>query len=186
LATNNRNLAEKVRTLRQHGMSNEASDRYHGLYKHWDMVALGWKYNFNDILAALLIPQMARLNSYWEKRQQLYSRYDGLLKGVDFLTIPELRGKSAHHLFTIHVPSQLRDFLLRYLGQERIGVAVNYRAIHTLTWFKKTFGFQANDFPKAKAFGDRTLSLPFYPDLQEEELNAVVDAVIDGLNQSSK
>lgn len=186
LATNNRTLAEKVRTLRQHGMSNEASDRYHGLYQHWDMVDLGWKYNFNDILAALLITQMARLRFYWEKRQRLYSKYCELFEGIDILTIPELRGKSAHHLFTIHVPSRLRDFLVRYLGEERIGVAVNYRAIHTLTWFKKTFGFQANDFPKAKAFGDRTISLPFYPNLQGEELNAVVAAVIGGLNQIPK
>ena len=183
LATNDKRLAQKVHTLRQHGMSMEATDRYHGLYKHWDMVDLGWKYNLDDIRAALLINQLDRLASCWEKRHRLYTKYCELLGDIDILTMPELRGKSAYHLFTIHVPSQLRDPLLQYLGKRGIGVAVNYRAIHTLTWFENNFGFQAKDFPNARVFGEKTISIPFYPDLGDEAINKVADAVRSGLNK---
>jgi dTDP-4-amino-4,6-dideoxygalactose transaminase len=177
LATRNKELAQKVLQLRLHGMSKEAADRYHGLYKHWDMVELGWKYNLDDIHAALLTSQLDRLPSYWEKRHNLYNRYCELLKDVDFLSIPEIRGKSAHHLFTVQVPSRLRDKLLQHLGEQGIGVAVNYRAIHTLTWFRENFGFQPSDFPKARAFGDRTISLPLYPGLGDEAMRRVVAVV---------
>ena len=184
LATNDKKLANKVRILRQHGLSAEAADRYHGLYMHWDMVDLGWKYNLDDIRAALLIKQLGRLLSHWEKRHWLYTKYCELFEDIDILTTPEIRGKSAHHLFTIHVPERIRELMLQHLGEQGIGVAVNYRAIHNLTWFKENFGFQPNDFPKARVFGEKTISLPFYPGLKDEAVNEVVAAVKKGLNKN--
>jgi len=177
LATNSRELAEKVRIQRQHGMSKEASDRHHGPYQHWDMLELGWKYNLDDIHAALLLGQLDRLPDQWEKRHRIYKKYRELLEGVEDIGIPEIRGKCAHHLFTILVPSRVRDRLLRCLGTQGIGVAVNYRAIHTLTWFRKHLDYGPDDFPNAKAFGERTISLPFYPDLGDEAIETVVDTL---------
>jgi dTDP-4-amino-4,6-dideoxygalactose transaminase len=177
LATNKRELAEKVRMLRQHGMSKEANDRHHGLYEHWDMLALGWKYNLDDIRASLLLDQLDRLSDQWEKRHQIYKKYCALLEGQESIRIPQIHGKCAHHLFTILVPSGMRDRLLQYLGEQGIGVAVNYRAIHTLTWFKEHLGYRPDDFPNAKAFGERTISLPFYPSLGDGLIETVVDSV---------
>jgi len=67
-----------------------------------------------------------------------------------------------------------RDEILRKLGEAHIGVAVNYRAIHLLTYFRKKFGYKKGGFPFAEDIGDRTISLPFYVNLQSEDIKYVV------------
>jgi len=126
LGTNRPDIADKALLLRQHGMSKEAAKRYHGHYQHWDMIALGWKYNLNDILASLMVRQLRRLDDLWARRSAVYAMYAEALAGVPGLRLPGLRGKSAHHLFTIQVPADRRDGLLARLGEREIGVAVNY------------------------------------------------------------
>ncbi len=173
LCTTREDVARQVLLLRQHGMSKEAAKRYHGLYQHWDMIELGWKYNLSDIQAALMVHQIERLDALWEQRRAVYDMYAEALSGIPGLRLPGLRGKSALHLFTVQVPTDRRDDLLAHLGQQEIGVAVNYRAIHTLTWFREHFGFAPEDFPKALAFGQQTLSLPFHTRLTRNECQIV-------------
>ncbi len=177
LCTTNENVAKKTLLLRQHGMSKEAAKRYHGLYQHWDMVDLGWKYNLSDIQAALMVNQLQRLDSLWVRRNAVYMLYRKALADIPGVELPGLRGKSAHHLFTVQVPADRRDDLLAHLGRNEIGVAVNYRAIHTLTWFRENLGCKPEDFPNALAFGQGTLSLPFHTCLTETEIETVAAAI---------
>lgn len=173
--TNNADLADKVRILRQHGMNKEAADRYNGGYQHWDMVDLGWKYNLDDIHSALLLNQIDRLETLHKKRAKLYNQYMSLIEeNIPSIATLSFTGQSAYHLFTILVPSNLRDRILKYLSDNTIGVAVNYRAIHTLTWFKHTFNFKPEDYPNAFNIGCSTISLPFYPGLTMKEQKHVV------------
>ncbi len=177
LATNNKKLAEKVTVLRQHGMSREAADRYSGVYEHWDMVEFGWKYNMDNIQAALLLPQLERIDILWDKRKKLYNKYIELLKNVPGITYPgiERESKSAYHMFTVWVGKDKRDYALRKLGENGIGVAVNYRAIHLLTYFRKHFGYKRGDFPVAEEIGDMTISLPFWIGLKDREARKIVE-----------
>ena len=177
LCSNRKDVADKALLLRQHGMSKEAAKRYHGLYQHWDMIELGWKYNLSDIQAALLVNQLSRLDSLWEQRRGIYGMYKSALANIPGLWLPALRGKSAHHLLTIQVPAHKRDGLLTHMGESGIGVAVNYRAIHTLTWFREKMGCTPEDFPNALAFGNGTLSLPFHTRLTADEVALVAAAV---------
>lgn len=175
--TNDEEVAEKVRLLRQHGMNKEAADRYSGKFKHWDMIELGWKYNLSDINASLLIHQMGRLASLWRQRRDVHTLYTDALGNIPEVAVPPVEGKSAYHLFTVQVPEASRDDLLAYLTDRQVGVAVNYRAIHTLSWFTKRFGYLPEDFPNAYRFGLRTLSLPFYPGLEEEKIHHVAELI---------
>ena len=64
-------------------------------YEHWDMETMGWKYNMDDIQAALLIQQIDRLNDYRQRRQNLETLYRELLMdidGLDFMEAPQKRG----------------------------------------------------------------------------------------------
>ncbi len=179
ISTNNKELANKVRLLRQHGMSKEAADRYSGLYKHWDMIECGWKYNMDNIQASLLLPQLERIDNQWQRREKVYKKYTGLLDKIQGVDYPKIKAnsKSAYHLFTIWVEPKERDKILQTLGEKGIGVVVNYRAIHLLTYLKETYGFARGDFPVAEDIGDRTISLPFYPQLSDEEVKFVVDTL---------
>ena len=68
------------------------------------------------------------------------------------------------------------------MGQYGIGVAVNYRAIHLLTYFKKRFRFKTGDFPIAEDIGDKTLSLPFYSKLQDHEIDYIIKSIKEGIS----
>lgn len=163
-------LAEKIRILRLHGMSKDAVSRYGSRFKQYDMEALGWKYNMDNIHAALLVRQLDRLPQYWERRKALAEMYQKNLSGVRGLTMPEVKGKGAYHLQTVWLEPSLRDNVIEKIQDEGISVAVNYRPVHTMRYFRETFGFKPEDFPAAKKIGDSTLTLPLYPKLKDEEL----------------
>lgn len=179
IATNNKEIADKIRILRQHGMSKEAADRYGGIYKHWDMIKCGWKYNMDNIQAALLLPQIAKINEHWNIRDKLYNEYIRHLNEILQIEYPLIVSglKSAYHLFTIWIDKSKRDEILQKLGKDGIGVAVNYRAVHLLTYFKQNFGFKRGDFPIAEDIGDRTISLPFYEKLQSKDIKYIVSKI---------
>jgi UDP-4-amino-4-deoxy-L-arabinose-oxoglutarate aminotransferase len=179
VATNDAALAQRLRLLRLHGMDKTAADRAREGYRHWDMVSLGWKYNMDNIQAALLLPQMDRLEVNWRKREALARAYQARLAGIPGLSWPRTAPgvKHAWHLFPVWVPGGRRDAVIQGLQQKGIGVMVNYRAIHLLTYFRETMGFRGGEFPCAERIGEATLSLPFYPSLPEAHLEAVVEAL---------
>jgi len=185
VATNNARLVERLRRLRLHGMTADAAERHGGAYRHWDMVELGWKYNLDDIHAALLIGQIDRLAEQWRRREQIAHRYDAAFAEMDGVEVPAVRGTSARHLYTIWVDGDRRDAILAGLQKRGIGVAVNYRAIHTLTFFRQRFGYRPEDFPVANEIGRRTISLPLYPKLTDEEADCVIAAVRDAVAEAA-
>ncbi|MBN2538006.1 DegT/DnrJ/EryC1/StrS aminotransferase family protein, partial [candidate division WOR-3 bacterium] len=85
VATNDDQLAERLAVLRLHGMSKSALSR-HEHYRHWDMAEPGYKANLSDIQAALLLPQLDRLEALWERRAAIARRYEEAFAaaGIDF------------------------------------------------------------------------------------------------------
>jgi UDP-4-amino-4-deoxy-L-arabinose-oxoglutarate aminotransferase len=187
VVTDDDQLAERLRLLRLHGMNKTAADRFREGYQHWDMVMLGWKYNMSNIEAALLLPQMERLEEKWRKRDALARRYEEMLSGISGLVVPEtLPGvRHARHLFTVRVGNGRRDRVIKGLQEAGIGAMVNYRAIHLLTYFRETFGFREGDFPVAERIGSETISLPFYANMPPEHVEIVAEVLKDILEGSS-
>jgi dTDP-4-amino-4,6-dideoxygalactose transaminase len=85
--------------------------------------------------------------------------------------------KHARHLFTILVAPNKRDSIMRELQKRGIGVAVNYRPIHLLKYYRKIYGYKMGDFPVAESIGSSTISLPLYPLLKRSEVMYVIDAL---------
>lgn len=177
VGTRHEGLAKTIRMVSLHGMSKNAASRYHGAYQHWDMVRLGWKCNLDDIHSALLVSQIDRLDANWSRRHDIYERYEQGFGTNPAIRRPGVAGKCAHHLYPIWVTPQQRDSVLHALQQRGVGVAVNFRAIHLLSYFTETFGYKRGDFPHAELIGDSTISLPFYPKMRDEEVDYVVEQV---------
>jgi dTDP-4-amino-4,6-dideoxygalactose transaminase len=179
IVTNDLEKADLLRMLRSHGIDKSAADRYTKRYQHWDMPLLGWKYNMDNIQASLLIGQLERIEELWARRDYLWLLYEEQLKtikGVEILdTAPN--SKHARHLLTILVDSDKRDTILWALQERGVGVAVNYRPIHLLQYYRKTFGYKDGLFPIAENIGKRTVSLPLYPKLKEEEIVHAMEVV---------
>jgi UDP-4-amino-4-deoxy-L-arabinose-oxoglutarate aminotransferase len=179
IATNNEDLAERLYVLRLHGMDKSAAERYTATYRHWDMIELGYKANMFDLQAAMLLPQLARIDDMRTRREEICQIYEtafGQIEGVDFpKVLPD--STSARHLFTIWVEPDIRDAVLYNLQQQEVGVAVNFRAIHLLSYYRERFGYERSAFPVAERIGDSTITLPLYPSLTSSEIEYVIDAV---------
>jgi UDP-4-amino-4-deoxy-L-arabinose-oxoglutarate aminotransferase len=185
LVCSDEKLAEKVRVLRLHGMSRSAADRY-AKYQHWDMEELGYKANMGDLQAAILLPQMERLEELWQRRNAIALEYEEAFSrgGVDFpKTLPGV--KHARHLFTIWAPEGCRDRLLEALQAEGIGCTVNYRAVHLRKYYAEKFGYKKGDYPAAEKIGKRTISIPLYPRLTNDEIGFVKDTIIKLCGESA-
>jgi dTDP-4-amino-4,6-dideoxygalactose transaminase len=145
IACNSSEDAGWYRSARHHGISKNASYRYTKGYQHWDMNMMGWKYNMDDIQAALLINQIDRLDDNRQRRQELEYLYRKNLSDIpylDFIEAPFKDEQSGHHLFTILLPDHVgRDYIINELQSKGIGCAVNYISVHNLTYFKETHGY---------------------------------------------
>ncbi len=189
VATRDARVADRLRRLRNHGLSKAAADRHGTQYQHWDLTELGFKANLTDLDAALLRPQIPRLEAKRGLREKIAHRYQarlreriddlrgGLAAGRGVPWLVERRGRSSHHLFTIHARPGERDNLIARLGAAGIGTAVNYRAIHLLTYLSDLLAIPRGALPVAEEIGDRTISLPMYPTLAIEEQDRVIEAV---------
>jgi len=184
IATNNHDKAELLRVLRLHGIDKTAVDRYTKKYQHWDMTVLGWKYNMDNIKAALLLGQLRRIEELWKRREEICRKYEdafGFVKEIKLIkTVPDSR--HARHLFTIQVSEGKRDSMLFALQERGIGVAVNYRAIHLLKYYRENIGYKEGDFLIAEEIGKRTVSLPLYPSLKDEEVDYIIKVVLEEID----
>jgi len=181
VVTNDTRLAERLAILRLHGMDRTAAQRYSGAYRHWDMIDLGWKSNMSNLDAALLLPQLAGVEQRLERREHIARQYEAAIAKLPGLQVQHLpsAARSARHLFTVLAPSGLRDQYLAALQAEGIGVAVNYRAITELTWYREQRDRwrAVGSLRNARSIGERTLTLPLYPAMTDGEVQAVIDAL---------
>ena len=187
IATNNEGISEKLTKLRLHGMSKGASERYSKRYEHWDMEMLGWKYNMDNIQAALLLNQLEHVEEFRDRREDICQKYELTFKGLPGVSCLEIvpNSRSSRLMFTILVSPEKRDNILWQLQEKGIGVAVNYRAIHLLTYYRQTYGYNRGMFPVAEKIGDSTITLPLYHKLTDEEVQYVIKGVKEVVSSCS-
>jgi dTDP-4-amino-4,6-dideoxygalactose transaminase len=164
---------------RLHGMSKQAADRYVARYEHYDMEFLGMKTNMSNLQAALLIHQMDALDERLARREAIAKRYDEGFGRNAFIRTPAVLEGSRHarHLYTVWVNPEKRDAYLGAIQDAGVGVAVNFRAIHLMKYYREKYGYARGMFPEAERIGDATVTLPLYPKLQEDEIETVIRTV---------
>jgi UDP-4-amino-4-deoxy-L-arabinose-oxoglutarate aminotransferase len=182
LVVRSEDLASRLRLLRNHGITKDAASRYGQAYRHWDMNELGYKAPLTDIQASILLPQLEHLEARRARREALVLRYEDRIRDVVELDTMHWQGVSSHHLFTVLTPTEVRDEVVARLCERGIGCAVNYRAVHVLRYYRERFGFAPEDLPVAWQIGERTLSLPLWPDLPSGDVDVVVEALVDSLH----
>ena len=187
VVTNSSETATALKKLRLHGMDLTAMDRYGKRYQHWDADCLGWKYNMDNIQAALLVPQLRHVEERWRRREEISRRYEAALLGIPGLDFPKVlpNSKSGRSLFTIWVDPQRRDEILWEIQERAVGVAVNYEPIHLLSYYRRTFDYGEGMFPVAEEIGRRTISLPLYSRLTNDEVDYVIAVVKQAIRKVS-
>ena len=187
IVSNNASLMAEVRQTALHGMSAGADRRFEGaLYRHWEMARLGTKANLPDLLAALLPDQIRQVDQRRLEREALVQRYRAAFADVPNLTmVAEVSDcVSAHHLFAVAAPLGMRDRVMHELNSAGVGATVNYRAVHTMQFYEDKYAIPKDALPNAYDWGERTLSLPWFPGLtpaEQTQVIAVVTSVFDAL-----
>jgi dTDP-4-amino-4,6-dideoxygalactose transaminase len=179
IVTDDEELARKLRLLRLHGITKTAADRHREGWREWDMPLFGWKYNMDNIQAALLVPQLERIPEKRSRRQILAARYRRHLQVIPDVRLPAIPDGARHawHLFTLRVGAERRNDLITALGADGIAATVNYRAVHLLEYFASALRHRCGDFPVAETIGAETLSLPFYPTMPDEDVDYVSERI---------
>jgi len=180
--TSRKALADRIKRLALHGMTQDAWKRYSDSgYAHYDVVELGYKYNMTDLQAAIGLPQLARLEANWKRRAAIWARYQKAFADlpVDLPAEPLPYERHAYHLYTPLIRKgfhRSRDWILTALTAENIGVGVHYRALCDHPYYRRALGWKRRDFPIASDIGDRTVSLPLSPALSEGDVEDVITA----------
>jgi len=175
-----------LRRLRLHGMTKEAHLRHQGAARGpgYDMDVLGWKYNMDTIQAALLLPQLERIEETLRRRRRAWSWMLEEVGELDQVELPRIPPdcESACHLFSIWVEAARRDSILEALRARGIGCAVNFVPVHRLDYYRARFDLPAGAFPVAESIAARTITLPFYPSISRDEVTRVGRALREALD----
>lgn len=182
--TDNGQWADAMRTLRLHGISRDAWKRYtkDGTWRY-EVVDAGCKYNMTDIQAALGIAQLGKLEWMWEARREIARRYDEAFGAMEELITPFVKPdrESAWHLYSLKLNLEAltigRDRFIDELMKRGVGVSVHFIPLYRHPFYRDNYGCRLHEFPASEWVFGRTISLPIYPGMMEEEVSGVTEVV---------
>jgi perosamine synthetase len=184
IVTDDGDLAQHMRVMSLHGLSNDAWGRYadHG---SWDyrIIAPGYKYNLTDIAASIGVHQIDRAEEMRKKREIIASRYAASLGDVSQVELPLFDSTRVHswHLFPIKLNLQElsidRNEFIVELKREGVGCSVHWRPLHLHPYYREKFDWLPQHFPVATALWERLISLPIFPGMVDEEVEHVITSV---------
>ena len=182
ITTNDEALYKKLLLLRTHGITKdpERLQENHGGW-YYEMQELGYNYRLTDFQAALGLSQLKRADDGLQRRREIAARYDQAFADTKVVPLtPHPQNGHAYHLYVIQVDD--RKGLYDYLRAQHIYAQVHYIPVHTFPYYQ-SIGYKAGDFRAAEAYYSRCLSLPMYPTLTDDEQNAVINHVLNFVNQ---
>lgn len=181
-------LIARARMLALHGMSKDAWHRFSDKgYRHYQVVECGFKYNMMDLQAAIGIHQLERVESAWQRREEIWRSYNEQLANlpIDLPAPVEADTRHAYHLYTIAVDGERaglsRDEFLDAMNARGIGTGVHYLSLPEHPYYQRALGWRPEQYPEAGRVGRHTVSLPISPKLTDSDVSRVVDAVRDVL-----
>ncbi len=174
--TNDPDLAEHMRRLRNHGSPRR--------YLHEEM---GWNCRLDAIQAAVLRVKLPHLETWNRQRAEHAATYDRLLTQSGLLSATadsSLRMPvilpHAHHVYHQYViRAQRRDQLRQFLEERKIGTEIYYPIPLHLQPVFSYLGYREGDLPEAERAAREVLALPMFPELRQEEQQWVVESIAE-------
>lgn len=172
VVTNSKDIFEKLKIIRSHG--REESNR--------DYLNLGYNFRMSDIIAALGLSQIRKINKIIKMRRENADYLTNKLAGIKdiILPIPPKNYFHVYQFYPIRVKrgKKLRNNLKDYLDKKGIMTKVYFEPVHLTSFYKKTFGYKKGDLPITEKISNQVLALPIYPNLTKQEINYIVENII--------
>jgi dTDP-4-amino-4,6-dideoxygalactose transaminase len=178
---NDEKLENQLRLLRFHGIERDAWKRYgKGGNPEYDIQRPGFKYNLTDMQAALGLAQLSRLNEINRRRSEIARLYmEGLknAEGLELPGVPDYPHVHAWHLFIVKILSRDRGSFMEKLSQYNIGYGLHFPACHLLSYVKRHFKTGMGMLPETERAADKIISLPLFPDMKNDDVFYVCEAI---------
>jgi len=169
IVTNNSDIAERAKMLRNHG----CKEKYYHLIP-------GFNSRLDSLQAAILRVKLRHLNEWIELRRQKASVYCQLLEQIDEIEPPYVAPYSYHifNYYTIRLAARLnRDKLREFLSSQGIATAIYYPLSLHLQEVYKSLNYKPGDFPQSERAQGEVLSLPMYPELEDQQIEGLVGLI---------
>lgn len=181
LVTDDEGFADRARVMSLHGMSKDSWKRYTSAGSwRYDVVAPGFKYNMTDMAAALGITQLAKVERMAARRREIAGRYTQAFASIPEVEAPTVRQGIEHswHLYILRLNldelSIDRDRFIEELANRGIKVSVHFIPVHSFTYYREKYDYSDAMFPEASQQFRRSLSLPIYPVMSDEDVEDVI------------
>jgi dTDP-4-amino-4,6-dideoxygalactose transaminase len=148
------------------------------------MKVLARNYRITDIQCTIGLTQLKRFTEFLSRRRQIVEMYNKELSKIPRLTLPFVSPnvKHAWHIYTVLLNGVNRDTFFRGMRQKNIGVNVHYIPVYRHTYYKR-FDIDPQDFPVTEDVFSRTVTLPLFPKMLDEDVQDVIIAVKETLEK---
>ena len=187
--TDDPNLANRIRSLKFHGLGVDAYDRQtHGRAPQAQVVEPGYKYNLTDVSAVLGIRQLEKLDFFNKRRTELAMEYRSKLAGIEeLIPLGDVPYPSTHcwNLFIVRLDADKvktsRDEFMAKLKAMNIGTGIHFRCVHLQKFYRESMGCKPGMLPNTEWNSDRMFSIPLFPEMTSGDVDDVVSAIKDAL-----
>jgi dTDP-4-amino-4,6-dideoxygalactose transaminase len=185
LVTDDDEIAARARILRSHGMTSLTWDRHQGHAYTYDVVDLGYNYRIDEIRSALGLVQLGKLSANNERRKAITEKYWLMLKGsgleLSFHAYVQEPGvNSAFHILPVLLPEDMnRKNFIDKMRSAGVQTSIHYPPIHKFSYYRKRY--PGVNLPKTENVAAREVTLPLYPNMGEDLIDLVVEAIYQAL-----
>lgn len=176
-------LAERLALLRGHGITRDPTRMSKSPDGPWyyQQIDIGYNYRMTELQAALGLSQLTKLDDYVLRRNDLASNYAQLLESLPVSPqfLPTDR-RSAFHLYVIRLDTDYvrkpHRQIFEELRHSGVGVNLHYIPIYRQPWYESQ-GFRPESFPQAERYYQQAITLPLFPDLEDQQVEQIVLAL---------
>jgi len=192
ITTDDRRMVQQMRLFRNHGITSDHRQRAAIGSWHYELTSLGYNYRLTDIQCALGLSQLAKLDGWTARRQQIAAMYDRRLAAVAGIRPVTTRDGIVHarHLYVIRVDRQSagidRAGLFAALRAAGIGTAVHYIPVHLHPFYRERFKTAPGLCPVAEAAYEEILSLPIFSAMADEDVERVIMAIKQAIGEGAR
>jgi perosamine synthetase len=175
-------MASRIRSERNQGRASDMERIEHE--------RLGFNYRLTDVAAALGVAQLERADEILARRARVAEMYRERLADLEGVIPPcEDRGteRRSWFVYVVQLPEGAdREAVIAELARAGIASKPYLPCIHLLPFYRRRFGFEGGEFPVAERFAERSLGLPFFTSMAEEQVERVTGALAEALRQPAR
>ncbi len=184
VCTNDEQIAKRIKLMRSHGINRTIWDRYTDTKASWEynVTEAGWKFNMPDILATIGRVQLRKANDFFEKRKRIAQKYNEAFANNPLFILPPDDDGNAWHLYILRLNLDAlkitREEFGARLQEKGLGISMHFIPHFKMSYMKNRYNLKDEDFPESNLKYMQSLSLPFFPAMQDEDINYVIETVI--------